>query len=46
LAPEAGRLLGPSDERENGGGHVVVLSEEYWRRRFDGREDVINQRSG
>ena len=43
LVPEAGRLLGPSDERENGGGHVVVLSEEYWRRRFDGREDVINQ---
>jgi predicted permease len=43
LRPEAGRLLGPGDERERGGGHVVVLSEEYWRRRFAGREDVINQ---
>ena len=43
LTPAAGRLLGPSDEREQGGGHVAVLSEEYWRRRFGGREDVINQ---
>ena len=43
LTPAAGRLLGASDEREQGGGHVVVLSEEYWRRRFGGREDVINQ---
>ena len=43
LAPAAGRLFGPNDEREQGGGHVVVLSEEYWRRRFSGREEVINQ---
>ena len=44
LAPAAGRLLGPSDEREAGGGNVVVLSEDYWQKRFGGREDVINQR--
>ncbi len=43
LTPAAGRLLGANDEGEQGGGHVVVLSEEYWRRRFGGREDVINQ---
>ena len=43
LTPAAGRLLGPDDEREQGGGHVVVLAEEYWRRRFGAREDVINQ---
>ena len=43
VTPAAGRLLGPNDERERGGGHVVVLSEEYWRRRFGAREDVINQ---
>ena len=43
VAPAAGRLLGPNDEREQGGGQVVVLSEEYWRRRFGAREDVINQ---
>ena len=43
LTPAAGRLLGPNDEREQGGGNVVVLSEEYWRRRFGAREDVINQ---
>ena len=43
LTPAAGRLLGPNDEREQGGGHVVVLSEEYWRRRFGARQDVLNQ---
>ncbi|HEY0285097.1 MAG TPA: ABC transporter permease [Vicinamibacterales bacterium] len=43
LTPAAGRLLGPNDEREQGGGHVVVLSEEYWRRRFGAREEVIDQ---
>ena len=43
LMPAAGRLLGPGDEREQGGGHVVVLSEEYWRRRFGASADVINR---
>ena len=43
LVPAAGRLLGPTDEREHGGGYVVVLSEEFWRRRFGGREEVIGQ---
>src|SRR5687768_15028120 len=43
LAPAVGRLLGPNDEREQGGGYVVVLSEEFWRRRFGAREEVIGQ---
>ena len=43
LAPQLGRLLGPADERERGGGHVVVLSDDYWRRRFAAREDVLEQ---
>src|SRR5688500_15419445 len=43
LAPTVGRLLGPNDEREQGGGAVVVLSEEFWRRRFGARQEVIGQ---
>ena len=33
----------PDDDREQGGGHVVVISHEYWRRRFGARADVIDQ---
>ena len=43
LSPQRGRLLGPSDERERGGGQVVVLSDEYWRRRFGARDDIVNR---
>jgi len=43
LAPQLGRLLTPDDERERGGGYVVVLSDDYWRRRFSARADILNQ---
>jgi predicted permease len=43
VAPQVGRLLGPDDDVERGGGNVVVLSDGFWRRRFGGRPDVINQ---
>lgn len=43
LKPALGRLLDQNDDRERGGGYVTVLSEEYWRKRFNGRTDVVNQ---
>ena len=39
LAPAAGRLLGPADDRP--GQAVAVLSHAYWRRRFAGRGDIV-----
>jgi predicted permease len=39
LAPSAGRLLGPLDDRP--GQAVAVLNHAYWRRRFGGRADVV-----
>ena len=39
IAPSAGRLLGPSDDRP--GEAVAVLNHAYWQRRFGGRADVI-----
>jgi predicted permease len=43
LTPQRGRLISENDERERGGGYVAVLSDEYWRRRFAAREDVISK---
>jgi predicted permease len=43
LAPQRGRLLNENDERERGGGYVAVVSDDYWRRRFAAREDILNQ---
>ena len=43
LRPALGRLLSPEDERDKAGSYVAVLSHEYWRRRFDGRADILNQ---
>src|SRR5215213_5776197 len=44
LAPQLGRLLAPADDREQGGGgHVVVLSDVYWRKRFAARADILDQ---
>jgi predicted permease len=42
LQPAAGRLLTPDDDRTIGGHPVVVLSEEYWRTRFDASPNVLN----
>ena len=44
MRPQIGRLLGPGDERERGGGDVVVLADEYWRRRFGASPDVLDKR--
>ena len=43
LYPALGRLIGPDDDKVIGESPVVVLSHAYWRTRFDGRPDVINQ---
>ena len=43
LTPHLGRLIGPEDDRQPGSGHVVVLSYDYWQRRFGARSDVIDQ---
>jgi predicted permease len=43
LAPHLGRLLGPDDDRVRGSGQVVVLSYDYWRRRFGAQPDVLGK---
>ena len=43
LTPHLGRLLEPDDDRQPGSGQVVVLSYDYWQRRFGARSDVIGQ---
>jgi len=43
LKPELGRLLSQGDDGTIGEPHVVVLSYDYWRTRFDERRDVLNQ---
>ena len=39
----AGRTLTPEDDRTPGAHPVVVLSYEYWKRRFNGDPGVLNQ---
>ena len=43
LQPAIGRLLSHEDDRDKPGNYVVVLSHDYWVRRFGGRTDVLNQ---
>ncbi len=43
LQPALGRLFSRADDGVAGEPHVVVLSYDYWRTRFDGRSDVLNQ---
>jgi predicted permease len=43
LTPHLGRLLGPDDDRQPGSAQVVVLSYDYWQRRFAARSDVLDQ---
>jgi putative ABC transport system permease protein len=43
LHPALGRLFTPEDDRTIGGHPVVVLSEQYWRTRFDAAPGVINE---
>lgn len=43
LRPALGRLFTPEDDRTIGGHPVVVLSEAYWRTRFDADPNVLNE---
>jgi predicted permease len=43
LQPELGRLLSRGDDGTAGEPHVVVLSYEYWRTRFNQSRDILNQ---
>ena len=43
LQPALGRLFSPDDDRTVGGHPLVVLSEEYWRTRFDSNPNVVNE---
>jgi predicted permease len=43
LAPAAGRLLTPDDDKTTGESHVVVLSYAYWQRRFGLDPNIVNQ---
>jgi len=43
LAPAAGRLLGPDDDRVPGGHAVAVLSFDYWRQRFGADPAIVGR---
>src|SRR5262245_10394343 len=43
LKPVIGRLLSPEDDKAPGEPHVVVLSYDYWQRRFAGDPGVLTQ---
>ncbi|HUE85285.1 MAG TPA: ABC transporter permease [Vicinamibacterales bacterium] len=43
IQPALGRLLTDRDDETMGGHPVAVLSEEYWRTRFDSNPDVVNE---
>jgi predicted permease len=43
LQPALGRLLAAEDDRDKANSYVVVLDYEYWRRRFGGRAEMLNQ---
>jgi predicted permease len=43
IHPALGRLLSPEDDRTIGGHPVAILSEQYWRTRFDSNPNVLNE---
>ena len=43
LQPQLGRFLSPDDNRAVGGHPVAVISDAYWRRKFDGAADTIGR---
>jgi predicted permease len=43
VQPTLGRLFTPDDDRTIGGHPVVILSEEYWRTRFDSNPNIVNE---
>ncbi|RPJ84247.1 MAG: hypothetical protein EHM13_05255, partial [Acidobacteria bacterium] len=44
LQPAAGRLISQDDDSAPGQSPVVVLSHDYWRKRFDSDPSVVNER--
>ena len=40
---QAGRLLAPADNVTVGGHPVVVISDSFWRRRFDAAPDAVGR---
>jgi predicted permease len=43
LRPQLGRFLSPEDDRIVGGHPVAVISEAFWRRKFNGEADAIGR---
>jgi predicted permease len=43
LQPQLGRFLSPDDNRTIGGHPVAVISDAYWRRKFNGAADAIGR---
>jgi predicted permease len=43
LQPQLGRLLSPDDNRTVGGHPVTVISNAYWRRKFNGAAEAIGR---
>ena len=43
VQPAVGRLISPADDQKVGESPVVVLSHNYWTRRFSQRGEVVNQ---
>jgi hypothetical protein len=43
IQPAAGRLLGEGDDRVPGGHPVIVITHDYWQRRFGGDPSVVGQ---
>jgi predicted permease len=43
VQPVAGRLFAPDDDTTPGGHPVVILSHDYWRRRFEENPSVLGQ---
>jgi predicted permease len=43
LQPALGRLFSRADDGVTGEPHIVVLSYDYWRTRFESRADALNQ---
>ena len=43
VAPQAGRVLGPEDNRTMSGHPVTVISDAFWRRRFNASPDAVGR---
>lgn len=43
VTPEAGRLIGDEDTQSEGTSPVVVLSYNFWQRRFGGNQQIVGQ---